>query len=212
MFSDGTPPENALSRDHALGILEYTAHHGALPDGVDIMRARPPYRSLWPIEYVPDALIDTYTNRRGGIEGPDDIAGSTVNRGDFAQYVVEAHRQRVEPGASGHDAPSNRPRHVPVLGAKISKRGPPPAQLRSLCRIRASQRHGGTQGPSSCEDGPETATLRDAEHSLRSMMTDEHWEDFRARAKDMVQHPRLGWDYPETSRVLQRVLGATMDL
>ena len=88
VFSDGTPPENALSRDHALGILEYAVHRGALPASVDITRARPPYRSPWPIEYVADGLIDTYTEQRGGTEGPDAIAGSTVDRGDFGEYVV----------------------------------------------------------------------------------------------------------------------------
>ena len=194
VFSVGTPPENALSRDHALGILEYAAHHGALPDGVDIMRARRPYRSLWPIEYVPDALIDTYTDRRGGIERPDDIAGSTVNRGDFAQYVVEHIVNAWSPAPLGTTPLPTDLDTFQSWERDFEARATPAQHEAYAAYVRASiaalkVRH--------LTDAPETATLRDAEHSLRSTMTDEHWEDFRVRAKDIVQHPRLGWDYPE---------------
>ena len=194
VFSDGTPPENALSRDHALGILEYAAHHGALPDGVDIIRARPPYRSQWPIEYVPDALIDTYTDRRGSFEGPDDIAGSTSNGGDFAQYVVEHIVSKWNPAPLG-TTPLPTDRDTFESWERDFEARANPAQRKAYAAyVQASVaalkvRH--------LADGPETATLRDAEDSLRRTMTDEDWEDFRVRAKDIIQHQRLGWDSPE---------------
>ena len=194
VFSDGTPPENALSRDHALGILEYAAHCGALPASVDITRARPPYRSPWPIEYVPDGLIDTYRDRRGGIEGADAIAESTVDRGDFGQYVVSRIVSAWSPAPLGTTPlPTDRDTFESWeqdFGASATavQLEAYAAYVRALV-VALEVRHRA--------DALETANLRDAERSLKSTMTEEQWEDFRVRAKDIVQHPRPGWDNPE---------------
>ena len=194
VFSDGTPAENALLRDHALGILEYAAHCGALPASVDITRARPPYRSPWPIEYVPDGLIDTYRDRRGGIEGADAIAESTVDRGDFGQYVVSSIVSAWSPAPLGttplptdSDTFESWEQDFGAAATAVQLEAYA-AYVRALVAA-LEVRHRA--------DAPETANLRDAERSLKSTMTDEQWEDFRVRAKDIVQHPRPGWDNPE---------------
>ena len=88
LFSEDAPPLNALLRDHGLHLLEYVAHRRLLVHAIDMKRARPPYNSPWPIEAVPDEIIQRYTERRQGRETLDRIADSTVNRGDFARYTV----------------------------------------------------------------------------------------------------------------------------
>ena len=195
VFSDRTPPENALSRDHALGILEYAAHRGALPDSTEITRARPPYRSLWPIEYVPDSLIDTYTDRRGGAEGPDAIAGSTVDRGDFGQYVVRRIASAWSPASLG-TMPLPTDSDTFDRWEQDFQASATPAQLEAyaeyvrsafMTALKILQR----------SDAPEATNLHEAERSLQCTMTEEQWEDFRARAKDFVQHPRLGLGNPK---------------
>ena len=195
VFCDGTPPENALSRDHALGILEYAAHRGALSASVDITRARPPYRSPWPIEYVPDGLIDTYTVQRGGIEGPDAIAGSTVDGGDFGEYVVSRMVSTWSPAPLGT---SPLPTDTDMIAsweqdfeasATAAQAGAYAAYVQALvASLKVRHR----------ADAPETANLREAERALQCTMSDEQWEDFRVRAKDMVEFPRPGWDDPDS--------------
>ena len=198
VFSDGTPPENALSRDHALGILEYAAHRGALAASVDIAHARPPYRSPWPIEYVPDGLIDTYTVRRGGIEGPDNIAGSTVDRGDFGQYVVSNVVNAWSPAPLG-TTPLPTDSEMLESWAKDFKGSATAAQLEAYAEYdRAALMAALKILPRA--QAPETDALREAERSLQCCMTEEQWEDFRVRARDMVQHPRLAWNPKHPAR------------
>lgn len=81
---------HVLIRDHARGIIELAHMRGALPAGVDLTRARPPYRSPSGIEDVPDALIATYVQEYApGKSFRDDIVDSSVNDGDFARYVID---------------------------------------------------------------------------------------------------------------------------
>ena len=181
-------------RDHALGILEYAAHRDALPDSVDITVARPPYRSPLPIEHVPDELIDTYTERRGGTEFRDDIVGSTVHEGDFARYVVEHIVSAWSPAPLGASRlPTDLDTYASweqdfEASATAAQRKAYPAFVAALLAT-LKVRHQ--------TDTPEGAKLSDAERSLRRTMSEEQWEDFRVRAKDSVQHPRLGWENPE---------------
>ena len=196
VFSDGAPPENALLRDHALGILVYAAHRGVLPDSVDMTRARPPYQSPWPIEQVPDELIESYTETRGDNEFPDDIAGSTVCQGEFARYVVEHTVDAWSPVPLGtRDLPTN----LDLLKSweKVFTASASAAQLKALdvyaraAVARVSLHHQ--------QSSTELTTLADAEQSLKSVMTGDQWEDFRERAKVMLQHPRLGRSDPKSA-------------
>ena len=48
MFAGGQVPPDVLQRDFAQLIIEYANYCGALPEGIDIERCRPIYRSKWP--------------------------------------------------------------------------------------------------------------------------------------------------------------------
>lgn len=88
-FANGNPPVNALLRDSARGIIEYAAWRGELDTSINLTLARPPYQSPWPIEFVPDELIESYVEDRGHGSYPDAIARSTTyEAGDFAKYIV----------------------------------------------------------------------------------------------------------------------------
>ena len=196
VFSDRSPPTNALLRDHALGILQYTAHRGVLPDSVDMTRARPPYQSAWPIEQVPDELIESYTEPRGAEAFHDEIVGSTVYQGDFARYVVEHIVDAWSPVPLGTrdlltDLDSLRSWQEEFTASATA------AQLEALdvyataataCVSLHHQR-----------SSPELARLARAERPLKSVMTAEQWEDFRVRARLMLQHPRLGRSDPKSA-------------
>ena len=89
VFADGAPPPDALLRDHAQGLIEYASKRGFLPKDIDVRTARPPYKSAWPIEYVPKELIKTYTvtDARGTFS--DAIVSSSVHDGDFARHRMD---------------------------------------------------------------------------------------------------------------------------
>lgn len=83
-------PANILTRDHARGLVRYAESQGALPKDFDAYLANPPYRSGWPIEYVTEAQIESYTRSyRGGSKHHDEITSSTVFDGDFARYQLD---------------------------------------------------------------------------------------------------------------------------
>ncbi|WP_454872526.1 NACHT domain-containing protein [Paraburkholderia xenovorans] len=90
LFVGGDFPVNILTRDHALGLVRYAESQSALPDGFDVHLAIPPYSSAWPIEYVTEAQIESYTRSyRGSTKYRDEIASSTVFDGDFARYQLD---------------------------------------------------------------------------------------------------------------------------
>jgi hypothetical protein len=83
-------PANILIRDHAQGLVRYAESRGALPEDFDAYLANPPYGSGWPIEYVTEAQIESYTRSyRGGAQHSDEITKSTVFDGDFARYQLD---------------------------------------------------------------------------------------------------------------------------
>lgn len=77
IFEDQSPPVNALLRDHGRGVMEYALWKACLPAAVDMTLARPPYRSPWLLEQIPDDVIESYTEEyRGGSRFGDAIVGS----------------------------------------------------------------------------------------------------------------------------------------
>ena len=120
LFADGKPSTNALLRDHARGIVEYAAWCGVLDSSIDLALARPPYQSSWPIEPVPDELIDSYTEDRGhGVFGDTIVDSSVGNMGDFATYVVDRKVNRWSPGKTRDDTASDFIRYFPNLEGRI---------------------------------------------------------------------------------------------
>lgn len=86
LFADGKPPSHLLLRDYARGIIEYALHCGLLPKDVAIEKARPPYYSDWPIEFVAEANLEKY-----GDAYRDHILQSVTGwLGDFGNKIIEA--------------------------------------------------------------------------------------------------------------------------
>lgn len=88
-FASGKPFTHLLLRDYARGIVEYAHHRGVLPADIDLKMARPPYASVWPIEYVSEDELNQYTDRRNAFR--DEIVQSAGSEwsGDFAKYIID---------------------------------------------------------------------------------------------------------------------------
>lgn len=96
-FSNGNPPVNCMIRDYGLGILECCLAQKSLAPVVDMVVARPPYASAWPLQFVLDEVIDGYQEVVHSHRSSDRIVGSTVNDGDFTRYVLDRHVARWSP-------------------------------------------------------------------------------------------------------------------
>lgn len=90
IFASGKPPAHILLRDYARGIVEYAHHCGVLPYDIEIEKARPPYESNWPIEYVSEENLNGYTETRNGHTFKDDIVSSAGGGwlGDFGNKTI----------------------------------------------------------------------------------------------------------------------------
>ena len=186
IFSAEEPPQNALLRDHAQGIIEYAAWRGVLPDSIDLTLARPPYNSPWPIEPVPDTLIDSYTEDRGHGSFRDAIVSSTISdMGDFATYVIDHKVNRWSPAETGT---TPLPTALEIFMSWMQE---------FLADATADQWKAFDDYVSSAKASsdvhghhftPDTEHLEAAEAALRQTMTSDQWEDFRVRAKDVFRH------------------------
>lgn len=182
IFAREQPPANALLRDHARGIVEYAASRGVLNGSFDLTLARPPYQSPWPIEPVPDELIDGYTEDRGHGSFRDAIVASTVSdMGDFAKYVVESKVSRWSPAQIGTNP---LPTSVDIClewlrdflkTSTTDQRESILEYMNVSMEIKNIQDHQST---------PEMKRLNTAEMALKQTMTSDQWEDFRVRSKD----------------------------
>ncbi len=185
VFADGTPPADALLRDHAHGIIEYALWRGKLPDTLDISLTKPPYSSPWPIEHVPDELIESYTEVHESGSFRDAIVGSTVNAGDFAVKLMDHIVDNWSPSPLGTTPlPSSQAiceSWVEEFTLSASKE-----QLDALTEFtRASE---GAKGLQSYEKTEETKRLESAETALKAALSLDQWEEFRVYAKDFIRH------------------------
>lgn len=89
-FFDGVqPPLDLVSRDYALGILEYVDRFAVLPETINLQAARGPFKSSWPLEAVTDEMMLAF--REGGESAwRDSISMSTNKDGDFGSYSVRS--------------------------------------------------------------------------------------------------------------------------
>ena len=186
IFYDKEPPQNALLRDHAQGIVEYAAWRGVLPALIDLKLVRPPYKSLWPIEPVPDTLIDCYTEGHRHRAFSDAIVGSTISdMADFATYVIDDKVKRWSPARMGT---SPLPTNIEVCMSWMQD---------FLASATADQREmfdGYVISFKASSDVhndqviPDMEQLEVAEAAFQQTMTSDQWEDFRVRAKDVFRH------------------------
>ncbi|WP_367299631.1 AVAST type 2 anti-phage system protein Avs2 [Hafnia alvei] len=75
---------NILLRDYAREIIEYISHLGLMPEGYDLSKTRPPYKSIWP-ENIPskDILKSLYYK-----DGYFSLWRSIMGGGDFSRYTI----------------------------------------------------------------------------------------------------------------------------
>jgi hypothetical protein len=185
IFSTGSPPVNILLRDHALGILQYAAWRGELPNTVSMKVANPPYKSPWPIELVSDELIATYTQDYGKGEFRDAIVGSAVNDSDFARHTIDPLVRHWSQARRGS-------RRLPTY-RELAKKwvthfldSANEEQLAALdALLEAARANGGTF---SYQDTPEARQMNDAEQRLRKAMKPEAWEEYRVKAQNFNKY------------------------
>lgn len=193
IFAHESPPANVLLRDHAHGIIEYAAWRGILDESIDCELAKPPYRSLWPIEAVPDELIESYTEDHEHGTHSDQIVWSTNQHGDFAQYQVIYRLSDWSPASIDTTAfPTSLDLFVAwsedfLQSATLEQSL---ALNAYICAVVGAQ---DTQGYQST---PESKRRDEAESVLKDLMTSEQWEDFRVRAKRFLPH-ELSQDPPQ---------------
>lgn len=201
VFADEKPPIDALLRDHAHGIIEYARWRGALASSIDTSVAQPPYTSPWPIEPVPDELIESYTETHKKGTFRDAIVGSTVNDGDFARYQLDYKVDNWSPAPFG-TTPLPTSRTICDSWIEEFSDAASTEQLGAFREfLSAAESAKDIRG---YQNTPETVRLDAAETALKATMGSDQWEDFRVRAKDFIRHQLFGgWyrDRPATFNI-----------
>ena len=96
------PPVNSLAREHGRLLIWWAIVHGVLPADYDTSPSRGPFTSPWPIEHVPDTVIEGFTSiYPNGYVGRDAIVASCVEDGDFARYVLDSAVNSWSPALRG---------------------------------------------------------------------------------------------------------------
>lgn len=90
VFVKRAPPVNCLAREHGRLLIQWAITHGIVPGDYDTAPSTGPFTSAWPIEHVPDSVIEGFKRvHRNGYVGRDAIVASCVDDGDFARYVLD---------------------------------------------------------------------------------------------------------------------------
>jgi len=202
IFADGEPPVDVLLRDHAQGIIEYAKWHVALPDGIDVSVARPPYNSQWPIGHVSDEEIEAYTQEYERGTFSDAIVSSVINDGDFARYQINYAVTKWNPAAIGiKSRPTDRQISASwldgfIADAMIDQKSALTEYIDAAKSAKGIARYA---------KSPENERVATAETALMTVLSSEQWEGFRVRAKDYIRNQMFeGWgrDMPATFNVM----------
>lgn len=180
VFADGSPPINALLRDHARWIVEYGDRRKCLPADVDIDKARPPYQSPWPLEAVPDDLIEQYQQTyRTGARLRDSIVSSAVQDGDFARHVIDAHVRNWSPAPIGS---TNLPTHRDLFDSWLAEFSASASAEAVKAFKDLLECQSAVVGQGRWEKTPEREAMLAATAAFRATLTPEAWEDYRSRS------------------------------
>ncbi len=182
VFAGGHPPVDALMRESARGILVYAEWRGVLPKDVDLTRASPPYQSPWPIEFVPDELIETYkyVHPRGTFG--DSIVSSTVNDGDFARYQMDHKVDNWSPAPIGTKNPPTGADVAALWHSEFAATANA-SQLTAFDEFVDATKEVKRDQLHTYEKTPEKERVDTTEVLLKSKLTSDAWEDFRVRAQ-----------------------------
>jgi hypothetical protein len=175
IFASGIPPLNVLARDHAQRILTYLQWTGLLPASLDKEKCVPPYRSPWPIEFVPDEIIESYKENYGKGEFSDRIVHSSVGMmGDYARYVID----RVV----GHWRPAPIGTAVAPTSKDVLQRWLTEFEIWSTDTQKAAlkavfEAAVGVQGQPDWQDSSTRRIYQAAEAAFRFAIPEERWEE-----------------------------------
>lgn len=193
VFDTDDVTDNALTRDHARGIILFAQDRGVLSSTVDVSKTVPPHAGARPIEHVPDSLIATYTSEsRDGYISSDSIVSSVINDGDFARYVMDG---RVDDWASsyvGAAYPQTREEVFEAWESGFQSSASLGAQQRFLELLETVRRH---RGKPHYTNSPERKEIDEAEEALRHELTALEWEDCRVIALPFVRHGYFESDF-----------------
>ncbi|TRO89472.1 hypothetical protein FKB34_14535 [Glycocaulis profundi] len=180
IFESGSPPPHALMREAAHGLLAYAETRGVGVGPERMAVATPPYRSAWPIEYVTDETVKSYTQPYGkGERYTDQIVSSTVNDGDFARYILDNLVSFFSPAPLGtNPLPSNRDLYDRWHNRFLSLASAD--QRRAFDELMANAKV--VAGGSRYERTPEREQFNLAETAFKVQLTDDEWEEFRVTA------------------------------
>jgi hypothetical protein len=186
VFASGAPPANALLRDSALSVLQYAFWRGQLPPSVDLKVASPPYNSDWPIEYVSDELIATYTQDYGtGVFRDSIVSSACSDMGDFARYRIDPLVHHWSQAPRGF---SNLPTFREVADSWIESffHSASEEQLHAFRTVLDAAKAAG--GQFSYQDTPETQSVKEAEKHFRGLIEPDTWEEYRVKAQSFIKY------------------------
>ena len=86
VFESGAPPVNILLRDYAQGVIERALSLGCLHPDINLTKAKPPYRSPWPVSAPSEETLQTRIPRD---DGWWQIWSSVMSMGDFHSYQIQ---------------------------------------------------------------------------------------------------------------------------
>ncbi|MES2259502.1 MAG: hypothetical protein V4724_13315 [Pseudomonadota bacterium] len=180
VFAKGCPPANALMREHARGVIRYAQWRNMLPPSIDMRMVEPPYKSAWPIEFVPDTVVDGYQQAYGKNWFHDDIVSSTGSHGDFGAYVIRPMVSHFSPMQSGMRLLRSEEICANWMEAFLSRATA--EQLDAWLRYWDAAKT--AKGEARWGDSPAKVELDAAERMFQATLSSDAWEGFRADARD----------------------------
>jgi hypothetical protein len=120
LFDRDEVPPNILARDFGRCVLEIANQRGALPNGVELKRFRPRYRSSWP-RIWPESKVKPVEKADGWHALVSSVQPECVgNYGDFGRYVMQA---KVRNFSEIRFGKRQRPNHkTPMFDPMIARR------------------------------------------------------------------------------------------
>lgn len=195
LFSDQRLTENALLRDHALGLIDYAKLNAAADDPVLMITPQVSFKSAWPIEYVSEDTIDAYTRDYGaGRRGHDEIVNSCID-GDFGRYVLDPAVRDWSPAPLG----------TAVLPTALDLQEEWFEQFKSVATPEMLEAYKALVNALS-QEGPNSnafttekrARIKEAKSHFRTVVGDSTYEEWRAKAEN--------W---RTDGMYQRIAGSS---
>lgn len=178
---------DVLARDHALGILEYAASRGALPEEFDLEARRPPYCSDWPIEFVPDELIETYVETHQRRSFSDSIVSSTIYDGDFARYIMDRRVDDWSPAAITVEQLPTVADQYHLWEEEFFQHATLPQRTALEALLAAGD---AVAGQAPYQQSTEMDGWKAALAALRATLSSEQWETFRISAESFIRSGR----------------------